>query len=387
MAWWLLGVALSFAPRPDPPPNPVDDPNWLVAASGFCSDLSLSPTGDGRIDFKFEPELSVAFADAPYHMSAAYPDDGLEVDGKEYTQADLLAAGTWMNKNIALLVPTGTCTDEPAGRQDEFGINVFVVTGNEECGDDCVHFSGHVTATSENFVARKETHVLCQLFVESHVFRDQLPVVRRRLGTARWAAPRAKVAEVFSPVRHMTFAPHDGPPPPPDSWTDDGGDGVAPSWLIAAAGMCSDLTVTSLPEDLASPTFNAGHYESRIAFKFHPETSVAFTKSDAHSATEITDGAVLGGQEKDDVDILSMDVWNLKNIALLEPTTSCDAPPPGKQDEYGISVFTVDEAEKCGEECVEYRGKISVRTSNFPMLARKRNARFPCQLYVDSCKH
>ncbi|EOD06334.1 hypothetical protein EMIHUDRAFT_219172 [Emiliania huxleyi CCMP1516] len=63
----------TFAPRPTPPvSNPVDDPNWLVAASGFCSDLSSTPVaGVASIDFKFHPEVSVAFTDAPFHQGGA----------------------------------------------------------------------------------------------------------------------------------------------------------------------------------------------------------------------------------------------------------------------------------------------------------------------------
>ena len=159
----------NFAPRP-PVPNPVDDPDWLVAASGFCSDFSFAP--DGSIDFKFHPEVSVAFTDAPFHQAASL-EDGIEIRGEEYSQTDVLAAGTWTNKNIALLEPTSTCGPEQGDQA--WGISVFKVEEHRHCTDNetaweghpCVHYSGYVSAATSNFVNVNEGRFVCQLFVDS----------------------------------------------------------------------------------------------------------------------------------------------------------------------------------------------------------------------------
>ena len=120
-----------------------------------------------------------------------------------------------------------------------------------------------------------------------------------------------------------------------------------------------------------------------VAFKFRPDTSVAFTKSPDHRATEIGDGINIQGKEYSQPDVLSSAVWDLKNIALLEPTSSCDDPPAGSQDEWRISVFKVTGNEACGnDECVRYTGRVSAETPD--LEGRQRAAQFPCMLYVDS---
>ena len=320
-AWWLLAFARfagaapdllfhapdgrvpTFAPRP-PVPNPVDDPDWLVAASGFCSDFSFAP--DGSIDFKFHPEVSVAFTDAPFHQAASL-EDGIEIRGEEYSQTDVLAAGTWTNKNIALLEPTSSCDDPPAGSQDEWGVSVFKVTGNEACGEECVHFSGLVSGASDNFVARKEGRFLCQLFVESHTFSDQ---ARRSLRRRLAPTPLMTNMHMQPTARQPAFAPV------PDI-------DLTSSWLVATAGICSDLSVTPTSETVAaeSDADQSGTFIADITFKFHPSTSVAYTKSPDHGAVEIgEDGVVVRDKAYSAVEVLSAAAWDLKNIALLEPT-------------------------------------------------------------------
>jgi len=396
-AWWLLafftrfagaapdllfhapdGRVPTFAPRP-PVPNPVDDPDWLVAASGFCSDFSSAPDGsidvsfapERSIDFKFHPEVSVAFTDAPFHQAASL-EDGIEIRGEEYSQTDVLAAGTWTNKNIALLEPTSSCDDPPAGSQDEWAVSVFKVTGNEACGEECVHFSGLVSGASDNFVARKEGRFLCQLFVESHTFSDQ---ARRSLRRRLAPTPLMTNMHMQPTARQPAFAPV------PDI-------DLTASWLVATAGICSDLTVTTHAQYVpgASAADQSGTFESDITFKFHPKTSVAFTKSPAHRATDIGDGIEIQGKEYSQTDVLSSAVWNLKNIALLEPTSLCDDPPAGSQDEWGTTVFKITSSSACGDGidgCVLYNGMVSGTSSNLVGRVEK-SGRFPCQMYVDS---
>ena len=283
--------------------------------------------------------------------------------------------GTWTNKNIALLEPTSSCDDPPAGSQDEWAVSVFKVTGNEACGDECVHFSGLVSGASDNFVARKEGSFLCQLFVESHTFPDQ---ARRSLRRRLAPTPLMTNMHMRPTARQPAFAPV------PDI-------DLTASWLVAAAGICSDLSVTPKSEMVAakSDADQSGTFVADISFKFHPATSVAFAKSPDHGAVEIgDDGIVIREKAYSATDVLSAAVWDLKNIALVEPTSSCDDPPTGSQDEWGVSVFKVTGNDECGESCVRYGGHVSAASSNLVRL--EKSGRFPCQLYVDaseaSCK-
>ena len=80
--------------------------------------------------------------------------------------------------------------------------------------------------------------------------------------------------------------------------------------------------------------------------------------------------------------------WDHKNIALLEPTSTCSA---NEQNDlsWGISVFKVEEHRHCtdgetaweGHPCVHYSGYVSAATSNFVNV---NEGRFVCQLFVDS---
>ena len=160
-------------------------------------------------------------------------------------------------------------------------------------------------------------------------------------------------------------------------------------WLIAAAGMCSSLSVTPLAE-------RAGAYSiGNISFDFHPDTSIAFTKAPHHDGVHLDDGVEIRGEEVGVIDVLSSSVWELKNVALLRPVSSCDDPPEGQQDQYRVSVFKVNGNEPCADEpekCVRYQGKVEARSSDFidPDEQITMEGRFPCQLYVDaaeaSCK-
>ena len=215
-------------------------------------------------------------------------------------------------------------------------------------------------------MARKEGRFLCQLFVESHTFSDQARrSLRRRL------SPTPLMSSMKPTARQPAFAPV------PDI-------DLTASWLVAAAGICSDLSVTPNLQHVAaeSAADQSGTFIADIKFQFHPETSVAYTMSPDRGAVEIgDDGVVVGDKAYTAVDVLTAAVWDLKNIALLEPTSSCGDPPAGSQDEWAISVFKVNTNDKCGAECVLYSGRVS--SSSLDSFVQKKG-RFPCQLYVDS---
>jgi len=237
-----------------------------------------------------------------------------------------------------------------------------------------VHFSGLVSGASDNFVARKEGRFLCQLFVESHTFSDQ---ARRSLRRRLAPTPLMTNMHMQPTARQLAFAPVPDIEPVID---------LTVGWLVAAAGICSDLSVAPKLQNVSaeSDADQPGTFVADIKFQFHPETSVAHTKSPDRGAVEIgDDGVVLGDKAYTAVDVLSAAVWDLKNIALLEPTSSCDDPPAGSQDEWAISVFKVSASDKCGAECVLYSGRVSASSSSLDVSVQK-NGRFPCQLYVDS---
>ena len=113
-----------FNPAPGPVvPDVVEDPNWLIATSGFCShlnvvmkerDVGASKTeGDtvahfmADISFNYYPQTAVKFTDFPYHKANT-------IEGDE-NEADALVSSAWDHKNIALLEPTSTCERRRAG--------------------------------------------------------------------------------------------------------------------------------------------------------------------------------------------------------------------------------------------------------------------------------
>ena len=172
----------TFAPVPRPPvPNVVDDPAWLIATSGFCSnlkavetehDVETSAEGDtrahfiGSISFEYYPQAAVKFTDFPHHLAKTIEGDAAE--------ADALVSSSWDHKNIALLEPTSACGTDGQGDL-AWGISVFKVVEHRPCNDNetawethpCVHYSGHVSAKSSNFVNVNEGRFVCQLFVDS----------------------------------------------------------------------------------------------------------------------------------------------------------------------------------------------------------------------------
>ena len=89
-----------------------------------------------------------------------------------------------------------------------------------------------------------------------------------------------------------------------------------------------------------------------------------------------------------EADALVSSAWDHKNIALLEPTSTCGADEQNDQA-WGISVFKVKEHRHCsdgetaweGHPCVHYSGYVSAATSNFVNV---NEGRFVCQLFVDS---
>ena len=74
-----------FNPAPGPVvPDVVEDPNWLIATSGFCSHLNVvmnerdiaNDNASGKtvrfvadISFNYYPQTAVKFTDVPYHMA------------------------------------------------------------------------------------------------------------------------------------------------------------------------------------------------------------------------------------------------------------------------------------------------------------------------------
>ncbi|EOD15686.1 hypothetical protein EMIHUDRAFT_436728 [Emiliania huxleyi CCMP1516] len=179
--------------------------------------------------------------------------------------------------------------------------------------------------------------------------------------------------------RGPLFAPSNPAPGPmvPDVVED-------PNWLIATSGFCSSLNVVMNERDVeASETEGdmAGHFVADISFNYYPQTAVKFTDFPYHKAN-----AIEGDQNE--ADALVSPAWDHKNIALLEPTSTCSADEQTSQA-WGISVFKVEEHRACSENetaweghpCVHYTGYVSAETSNFVNV---NEARFPCQLFIDS---
>ena len=168
-----------FNPAPDPVvPDVVNDPAWLIATSGFCSNLNVvmiserDIKGDtaahfiADIEFNYYPQTAVKFTDFPYHKANA-------IEGDQ-NEADALASPVWDHKNIALLEPTSTCSADEQTSQ-AWGISVFKVEEHRACSDDetaweghpCVHFTGYVSAETSNFDNVNTERFVCQLFVDS----------------------------------------------------------------------------------------------------------------------------------------------------------------------------------------------------------------------------
>ena len=148
-----------FNPAPGPVvPDVVEDPNWLIATSGFCSSLNVvmnerdvkASETEGEmaghfvadISFNYYPQTAVKFTDFPYHMA-----NTIEGDQNE---ADALVSPAWDHKNIALLEPTSTCSPEQGDQA--WGISVFKVEEHRHCND---------------LVNVNEGQFVCQLFVDS----------------------------------------------------------------------------------------------------------------------------------------------------------------------------------------------------------------------------
>ena len=172
-----------FNPAPGPVvPDVVEDPNWLIATSGFCSSLNVvmkerdivNDDAPGNIvehfvadiSFNYYPQTAVKFTDFPYHKANA-------IEGDQ-NEADALVSPAWDHKNIALLEPTSTCSADEQTSQ-AWGISVFKVEEHRACSDDetaweghpCVHFTGYVSAETSNFDNVNTERFVCQLFVDS----------------------------------------------------------------------------------------------------------------------------------------------------------------------------------------------------------------------------
>jgi len=184
-------------------PDVVDDPAWLIATSGFCSNLNVvmkerdvgasETEGDATahfiadIEFNYYPQSAVKFTDFPHHLAKTIEGDAAE--------ADALVSSSWDHKNIALLEPTSTCSADEQSSQ-AWGISVFKVEEHRPCADGetaweghpCVHYSGYVSAATSNFVNVNEGRFVCQLFVDSVETRCEL--VRKTCENDGYAAWR-----------------------------------------------------------------------------------------------------------------------------------------------------------------------------------------------------
>ena len=152
-----------------------------------------------------------------------------------------------------------------------------------------------------------------------------------------------------------------------------------PAWLIATSGFCSNLNVVIKERDVAaSETEGAAHFIADIAFNYYPQTAVKFTDFPHHLARTIEGDAA-------EADALVSSAWDHKNIALLEPTSTCGADEHDQA--WGISVFKVEEHRHCtdnetaweGHPCVHYSGFVSAETSNFV------NVRDDVQIAATAC--
>ena len=180
-----------FAPTPafyPVPPDVVEDPAWLIATSGFCSNLNVvmkerdveaSVTeGDtaahfvADISFNYYPQTAIKFTDFPHHMANIIEGNAAE--------ADALVSSDWDHKNIALLEPTSTCGTDEQGRSNQaWGVSVFKVEEHRHCTDGetawdahpCVHYTGYVSAETTNFMNVNEERFVCQLFVDFYIRR------------------------------------------------------------------------------------------------------------------------------------------------------------------------------------------------------------------------
>jgi len=157
------------------------------------------------------------------------------------------------------------------------------------------------------------------------------------------------------------------------------------NWLIATAGFCSSLNVDVKDRYVEASEVNTnGRFIADISFNYYPQSMVKFTDFPHHRANAIKADA-------DEADALVSSSWDHKNIALLEPTTTCSA-DDGGSEAWGISVFKVEEHRPCtdaetvweGHPCVRYSGYVSAATDNFVNV---NSGRFVCQLFVDSSKN
>ena len=176
----------TFNPTPDPvvpdPPDVVEDPAWLIATSGFCSNLNVvikervveASETEGNtaahfvadIEFNYYPQTALRFTDFPHHLAKTIKGDAAE--------ADALVSSAWDHKNIALLEPTSACGRNGEGDQ-AWGISTFMVEEHRHCtggetaweGHPCVHYSGYVSAATSNFINVNEGRFVCQLFVDA----------------------------------------------------------------------------------------------------------------------------------------------------------------------------------------------------------------------------
>ena len=186
-------------------PDVVDDPAWLIATSGFCSNLKVvkkerdveasETEGDtaahfiADIAFNYYPQTAVKFTDFPHHLGKTIEGDAAE--------ADALVSSAWDHKNIALLEPTSTCSPEQGDQA--WGISVFKVEEHRHCtdgetaweGHPCVHYSGYVSAATSNFVNKNQERFVssCSLTQLSDRICPQSIGLCSRNGTARVTKP------------------------------------------------------------------------------------------------------------------------------------------------------------------------------------------------------
>ena len=215
---------------PDPP-NVVENPNWLIATSGFCSNLNVVMNNErdvanddvpgnivehfvADISFNYYPQTSVKFTDFPHHKA-----NTIEGDQDE---ADALVSPAWDHRNIALLEPTSTCSADEQNEQS-WGISVFKVEEHRPCTDDetaweghpCVHFSGS-SRRRRPTLSMPIRHDSCASFLSTQP-SSGAPSRATEAARIRWVASSARRScqRMTAGAGTMTTTPSRTPPSTP----------------------------------------------------------------------------------------------------------------------------------------------------------------------------
>ena len=159
-------------------PDVVDDPAWLIATSGFCSNLNVvmnernveasETEGDTAAHFMADGGQVHRFPSPPPHDHRGRRGRG--------GRAGLKRMGPQEHRAARLgRAARSTSTCGPEQGDQAWGISVFKVEEHRHCTDNetaweghpCVHYSGYVSAATSNFVNVNEGRFVRQLFVDS----------------------------------------------------------------------------------------------------------------------------------------------------------------------------------------------------------------------------